>query len=292
MEFPSSPGRKIPWWIGLLAFASLTILLFALSIGLRVIMSFVRPETVLKWFESPVALGVQVVIMSSLFAGLAWGVPALWRVSPRRWLRLHLPPASVIVYAVMGIVGLGFLVDELVFLLHISNPKVFDPAGLDMFNKMFRHASIAVFVVLTVIVTVGPGIGEELFFRGLMMRSLLSYTHPSAAVSISAVLFGLIHFDVLQSPGAALIGIYLGMVAYRSGSLIPAMVAHGTNNFLCALFARFADETLPGPIEVGHPPWFIIAAAAVFTASVVALYRATRETTSNQNLNWESRGRF
>ena len=129
----------------------------------------------------------------------------------------------------------------------------------------------------------GPGIGEELFFRGLMMRSLLEKTHAAAAVTVSAVLFGLIHFDVLQSPGAALIGVYLGIVAYRSDSLVPAMIAHGANNLLCALFARFSDETDQGPIELGHPPWIIVTASLVFTASVLLFFRATRKRSPSEH---------
>jgi membrane protease YdiL (CAAX protease family) len=277
MEFPSSPDRRIPWWTGPLAFAALAILLMEVSVGLRVLMSFVHPETVLSWFASPIGLGVQVFIMSSVFAGAAVAVPMLWRVPFKPWLGFRRAPASAYIFAVIGMVGLGFVIDEVVFLLHTANPKFFDPSGLDIFNQMFQRASLSVFIALTAAVTLGPGIGEELFFRGLMMRSLLSRMPPAAAISISAVLFGLIHFDVLQSPGAAMIGVYLGVVAYRANSLYPAMVAHGVNNLLCALFAHFSDDTSPNPIETGHPAWLVIASVAVFAVSLVLFFRVTRK---------------
>jgi membrane protease YdiL (CAAX protease family) len=278
MESSSSEDRRrrVPWWTGPLAFAGLACLLFVISGGIRVLMSLVRPETVRGWFASPVGLSVQVFVMSSLFAGIAWGVPLLWRVSPKQWLGLRRVSGSVFVFAGLGIVGLGFLVDEVVFLLHSANPTFFNPSGLDMFNQMFQRASLGGFIALTAVVTLGPGIGEELFFRGLMMRSLLAGMPPAAAVLISAVLFGLIHFDVLQSPGAAVIGIYLGIVAYRSNSLFPAMVAHGVNNLLCALFAHFSDDASKSPILTGHPAWIIIASTAVFIGSLALFFRATK----------------
>ena len=150
-------------------------------------------------------------------------------------------------------------------------------------TEVYSQSIGAAFVVLTIAVSLGPGVGEELFFRGLMMRSLLSTGRPAAAVGISALFFGLIHFDVLQSPGAALIGAYLGVVALRANSLYPAMAAHAANNLICALFARFSDAEGPNPVLEGHPPWLLAAAAVVFAVALWGLLFTTGKPTSAES---------
>lgn len=276
MEPSFLPERRVPWWTGLTVFILLVLLLVLFSLVLRILMMSFDPESVLGVISSPFGLMIQVMVMSVLFAGSAFVVPSIWRVPPHEWLHLSPVRPAALGLAVLGVVGLGFLVDESVYLLYRTNPEFFNPAGLDLFNQMFTAATPGVFVLLTIVVTLGPGIGEELFFRGLMMRSLLSTGRPTAAVVLSAVLFGLIHFDVLQSPGAAIIGVYLGLVALRTRSIYPAMAAHGVNNLVCALFARFADADGPNPVLEGHPPWLLLTATAVFSVSLLLLFRVTR----------------
>lgn len=276
-EIPAAmPRRFVPWWFGLVAFGVLLVFLGLFSVVLETLMSFSEPDAVLEWTASPCGLSIQVLVMSALFAGLAFAAPLLFRVSPKKWLCLKPAKISVFITVASGVLGLGFLTDEALYLLHRASPQLFNPAGLDMFNDIFRAASPAAFAALTLTVTLGPGICEELFFRGLVMRSLLSSAPAWAAVLVSGALFGLIHFDPLQSPGAALIGIYLGFAAFRAKSLYPAVVAHGVNNLICALFARFAAPGSIDPIKEGHPWWILVSAACLFLVSSAAFLRVTR----------------
>ena len=59
---------------------------------------------------------------------------------------------------------------------------------------------------------------EELFFRGLLLRSLLGRTPPPVAIVISALLFGLAHFEAVQFAGLAVFGVVLGVagLAHRA----------------------------------------------------------------------------
>jgi membrane protease YdiL (CAAX protease family) len=79
---------------------------------------------------------------------------------------------------------------------------------------------------------------------------------------------------MLQGTGAGLIGIYLGFIVLRTGSILPAMIAHALNNFVCALFARFGGEM--GSIwDKGHSIWVFFAAGLVFTGAVIGLLKNT-----------------
>jgi uncharacterized protein len=80
------------------------------------------------------------------------------------------------------------------------------------------------------------GIGEELFFRGLLLGLGSQFLPPWVAVLAQAVLFAAFH----PTPRAAwgytlwtgLIGVLFGAITVASGSIIPTMLAHYLFNHL------------------------------------------------------------
>ena len=80
-------------------------------------------------------------------------------------------------------------------------------------------------------------IAEEQFFRGAITNFLLSMFPPSMAVLGSAAIFTAYHLAVYGTEASALIYVFVGgavlaFVAYRSGRLSPACLAHMFNNVL------------------------------------------------------------
>ena len=81
-------------------------------------------------------------------------------------------------------------------------------------------------------------VAEEQFFRGALMNMIEGFTHsPIAAVAGSSTVFMVYHFGVYGTRADALIyvffgGLVLAWVAWRSGRLSPAMLAHMLNNFM------------------------------------------------------------
>jgi membrane protease YdiL (CAAX protease family) len=55
------------------------------------------------------------------------------------------------------------------------------------------------------------------------------------AVLISALMFMVLHLAVLSFPHLLVIGLVLGYVRVRSGSLYPCMLLHFTHNLLVVL---------------------------------------------------------
>lgn len=76
---------------------------------------------------------------------------------------------------------------------------------------------------------------EELFFRGLLLRSLLARTRAPIAVLVSALLFALAHFQLAQFAGLAAFGVVLGLLAWRTGRLTPGIGAHAAFNAAAVL---------------------------------------------------------
>jgi membrane protease YdiL (CAAX protease family) len=109
-----------------------------------------------------------------------------------------------------------------------------------------RHDA-AGFIVVAAIATVGAPIFEELFFRGLMLRSLEGRFGASGAVWLQAVVFSLGHLQ----PGVGLgivsviaatfaLGVVLGYSARLTGRLGPGMVAHALFNGVVTLAIALA----------------------------------------------------
>jgi membrane protease YdiL (CAAX protease family) len=89
--------------------------------------------------------------------------------------------------------------------------------------------------VLVLFLAVGAPLVEELFFRGLLLRSLTRWLGPVAGIVGSALVFGLAHFELLQLPALILFGLILGTFAYRTGRLGPGIVAHAAFNAVTVL---------------------------------------------------------
>lgn len=101
-------------------------------------------------------------------------------------------------------------------------------------------------VVPSALVIVGAPMFEELFFRGVLLRSLLSLCASrrrlagiALAVVLDGVLFGLAHLGTdqwVQLPGLASVGVVLAILAVRTGRLGPSIVTHASFNAIAVYF--------------------------------------------------------
>lgn len=86
---------------------------------------------------------------------------------------------------------------------------------------------------------------EEFFIRGIILRGLLRRISAVKAIIWSAFIFALIHLNLYQALGAFVIGLFIGWVYYRSGSLLFAILIHFVNNsFSAAMLFLFPEMEL------------------------------------------------
>ena len=73
---------------------------------------------------------------------------------------------------------------------------------------------------------------EEIVVRGCVLRDLLKSPKltPLWAIVISAVIFSLLHVNPAQMPHAFVIGLLLGWMYWRTGSILPGVAYHWANN--------------------------------------------------------------
>lgn len=81
-------------------------------------------------------------------------------------------------------------------------------------------------LVLVLVVVVAAPLAEEVFFRGMLQRTLARHLPIWPAMLITSVLFGISHFQALQLPALAAFGLVLSVLAHRTGRLGPSIWAH------------------------------------------------------------------
>ena len=109
---------------------------------------------------------------------------------------------------------------------------------------------------------------EEWLCRGIILRGLLKKMKPGWAIVISALVFGLIHMNLWQAIPAFIIGVVLGYVYYKTGSLRLTMLMHCVNNTLSVILSR-----IPGLEDVEFfaeimSPWTYVPMIIAFAVAL------------------------
>ena len=94
------------------------------------------------------------------------------------------------------------------------------------------------------VVAIFAPIFEEWLCRGMVLRGLLTKMKPGWAIVVSALFFAVIHANPWQALNAFLIGLMMGYVYYKTGSLILTMIMHFVNNGTSVILSnieRFKD---------------------------------------------------
>jgi len=90
-----------------------------------------------------------------------------------------------------------------------------------------------------------PAICEEVFFRGVLLHSSRVHLGTRRAIVLVSFLFALFHFNPYQLSITFLLGLLLGWLLVRTGSLLCCMAFHLANNSAVLAAAQVDEELLP-----------------------------------------------
>ncbi|KAH7433187.1 hypothetical protein KP509_07G058300 [Ceratopteris richardii] len=85
-------------------------------------------------------------------------------------------------------------------------------------------------VLYAIVVSVCCPIWEEVIFRGFLLPSLTRYLPMWASIFVSAVIFGLAHFNVQRILPLTFLGLVMGIMFVRSRNLLSSMLLHSLWN--------------------------------------------------------------
>lgn len=196
------------------------------------------------WLEefAQTRLGLLVLVVPGQLVFLGAAVGAAWlspqRSSTRLGLRWGRLPLWSWLVLMLGTPIIGVLSSHLLSLL---TDDLSDQ--LKLVESMMRTHVRDFPVGLIVIVAVVPGFVEELLFRGYLQSRLLRRWPPVLAVGFSTLVFSAAHLDPIHVLGVIPLGLWLGMVAWRAGSVWPAMLCHTVNNAVAVAAAAYQDTS-------------------------------------------------
>jgi uncharacterized protein len=150
-----------------------------------------------------------------------------------RWSDVGLGVAVALVVQLLVLPAIGFLLQPL-----LGEPEVSEPV-----RDMIEDSRGPAYVGLLLSVAVGAPIVEELFFRGLLLRSLQRRFGVALAIALSGVAFGLAHGSTLAVNAVILVmisltvfGAVLAGLAIRTGRLGAGIVAHAAFNLFTIVY--------------------------------------------------------
>ena len=261
MFAPVTEYRSVPGFSTTMAFLAVLFPGFIVVSGL--VMNFASKS------EASVQqmLWCNAVVTILLFVGLPFLFAHFCRLRKSSTFLLTRPTAvSVLAAALLGC-AVWTLAYELE-ILSLNNARVKEFLGL--FESMKLSLNTVPLPVKLICLAVVPAVCEELTFRGFLMSAFLKKVPAFFAIILTAFLFGLFHVFVRDALifermiPSTFMGILLGYVCVRSGSIIPGVILHVIHNGLLITLAHHESALVKwgiGMSEQKHLPlmWVLVA---------------------------------
>ncbi len=225
-------------------------------------------------------LGLAALALVVLFVGvsLLFGFAQHVRIGDGFRLR----PAALLAFLGAMLLGVSiwpfaheiFLVEEAIGLSSLGKEQI--AAAQEQIERLRQVPLIVILLTLAA----APAVCEEFFFRGYLFSALRQTMRPWKTVAVSAVLFGAFHvittntLSVERFVPSTIMGLVLGWVSLRSGSVLPGMLLHACHNGLLLSVLYYKSELAAsgwGIQEQEHMPTSWLATGAVVAVVGLAL---------------------
>jgi len=177
----------------------------------------------------------------------------------------RLRPVSRKVILVSLLLGLSVpvLVDELDRLVELVFPM--PEQFLKSIEELMRPRNVKDWVILLGSAVLVAGLVEEMLFRGLLLQALEHRFSGAVSVLIASFVFALFHLNPWWTLQIILLGFLLGVMAWKSDSIVPGAILHGMNNGLAIFFVNAKESHYSWYLSKGHVAPGILALMAIVT---------------------------
>lgn len=168
--------------------------------------------------NSTMVIVIQVVSSLLVLAIFAWR-----KYTPFKRDYLASRPWAALFWVAIMAFGIILPSEQLQEWMGTDMPEAMEQLLMRMMGNPFGYLAIGIMAPLA----------EEVVFRGAILRTLLRVFGNRwhwVAIAISALVFGAVHGNLPQFVHATIIGMLLGWMYYRTGSIVPGIVLHWVNN--------------------------------------------------------------
>jgi membrane protease YdiL (CAAX protease family) len=168
---------------------------------------------------------------------------------------------------------LGSLISQINFSADI---KAKQDAEDQMMNAFLRMKTFGDYAKAFTVMAIVPAIGEELFFRGMLLRFAKKRSSSMVfPILFSAAVFAFVHSNIYGFASIFLAGILLAVIYYLTQSLWCCIVAHMFYNGLqITLQYLMRDSSAASNVSTNTVPLTVLIAGVVlFSSSLFLLVR-------------------
>lgn len=186
-------------------------------------------------------------------------------------LNFNFSPTNLTTYLLIFpmMLGMMFIAEFITSQIPITGP--FFGEYYQYFSRLMDQMTNDKATLILLAVVMAP-LFEEIVFRGIIMKGLLNKgLKPQTAIVISALVFGLVHGNPWQFVGAVLLGCVLGLVYYKTKSLLLSILLHAFNN-LCSSILIFYSKTESFAETFKISEWLILAIGILLFTTFYLLF--------------------
>ena len=270
--------NRLPWLLRTLLAASAVT-------GATTVVWGVLVQSNLRFYPRlPWAAVVMIVFLFFYWKYLqGWGWPQSTSAARRAGLRA--PPISAPLWRWSLLAGgLALSASILLFILSHRLIRLPQPPHSDL-----SHIPVITLLPSLIMSALVAGIGEEAGFRGYLQGSLERHHGPALGIAVTSVVFGLAHLTHGAFLPAILFdiawGALYGLLTYRSGSIVPAIVLHSSADALEFIAAwKFPSSAQATLVWVSGPDtslWFNSALMVLLGGASIWAFRHLPRTRPN-----------
>jgi len=129
------------------------------------------------------------------------------------------------------------------FLVYLF-PNFIDNNMPDVIKEQFEAIALSSPLLALVAIGILAPIAEEILFRGAIYNLFKDNIGKYVALFVSSVLFALIHLNIYQASYTLFIGLFLGIILMKTGSLWLPVIFHIVYNFFGGIFGVFDQKLM------------------------------------------------
>jgi membrane protease YdiL (CAAX protease family) len=287
--------RVYPWWLQLILFILMIFVMFWLSVAIVLFIipkATGVPQTALTDLSglnenSPRAL-INAAMLFQLITSIGiFLVPALLfaylaHPRPAGYLGLRAPGKPIhwllVIFLFLGAMPVFLTLEN--WISHINfGPGVRASQAVNdhIMNAFLTMPSLSAFYKAFLIMAIVPAVGEEMFFRGILMRFVKKRSYNmTIPIICSALIFTFAHANIYGFLSIFLAGVLLAVIYYLTGSLLCSMLGHLLNNGLqiIAVYLAATHPAIKAMMDSNSLPAYVpVIGIAVFAISFYFLWK-------------------
>ncbi|MBK1895737.1 CPBP family intramembrane glutamic endopeptidase [Chryseobacterium paridis] len=184
------------------------------------------------------------------------------RPNTKQKLNFNFAPTNFYTYLLIFplMIGMMFISEFITSQIPITGP--FFGKYYEFFTELMSQLTSDPVTMILATVILAP-LSEEIIFRGIIQKGLINKgVKPWKAILYASIIFGLVHGNPWQFVGAVLLGCVLGLVYYKTKSLLLPILLHGFNNLCSSLLITYTkNESFSDAFKVSE--WILLAVGVV-----------------------------